>query len=115
MVNVCGRLIDEELLVKTNSVSYEDWLRFATFDLDTKVIKWPTMGKLVSVLESPSVDISEMRSLLSRRFLPNISGIRLNNLREITLAQFLTAEGALVQDPVAETFEVRLSILLLIF
>jgi len=97
LVNLCGRLLDETLRVDKSSVTYEDWLRYATFRLEADAADWPTMQKLMNVLKGSSSDVVEMRALLYRRFLPNAEGVPRSTLsaHENDIARFLTAEGAL--------------------
>ncbi len=108
LVNLCGRLLDETLRVDKSSVSYEDWLRYATFRLEADAADWPTMQKLMNVLKGSSSDVVEMRALLYRRFLPNSEGVPRSTLsaHENDFARFLTAEGALRYDATEAKYSV---------
>jgi len=68
------------------------------------------MQKLANLLKGSSPDVVEMRALLYRRFLPNPEGVPISTLsdRDNDIARFLTAEGALRNDPVQKTYSVRI-------
>jgi len=110
LVSLCGRLLDETLRVDKSSVTYEDWLRYATFRLEADAADWPTIQKLMNLLKGSSSDVVEMRALLYRRFLPNSEGVPRSSLiaHENDIARFLTAEGALRFDATKATYSVRI-------
>lgn len=104
LVNLCGRAMDGRW---TGNLSYKSWLEYATFQLQGDVLQWPTMAKMVATLQRKDGDVPVMRSLLARRFLPNMGGIVLSDPVEEALAKFLAAEGALLYDSAANSFQVR--------
>ena len=64
------------------------------------------MQKLVDILAGSTPEISEMRSLLYRRFLSNSGGVSGGDLssREDRLCRYLVAEGALLYDGTADIY-----------
>ena len=102
----CGKAIDETLLVGRNTITFDEWMRYATFQLIDDISMWPTMTKLISTLRSKEAHVVSSMQLLYRRFLPTATPVKLVSQDEIEFSKFLTAEGAL-RWCAANTFEVQ--------
>jgi len=100
-----------------STVTYEEWLQFATYHLADAMERWPTMIKVISTLRLPeklaksavemelSHLISACRLMLYQRFLPNSGPVQVDST-EIPLANFLAAEGVLSPDPLPPMFKI---------
>lgn len=91
----CGKAIDEILLHKESSITYEEWIRYATYKLSAAVSQYPTVKKLIDSLHRTDGKMKAARDLLYRRFLPNEHFVELYDSKERRLASFLASEGAL--------------------
>jgi hypothetical protein len=85
------------------SVSYEDWIRYASQTLIQELPVWSTMQKLVNTLKDPLSQSS--RTLLMTQFLPSNSSVTVNE-GETATARYLTAEGALINTKESQTYEI---------
>lgn len=102
-------MLDEQVRKGREQVSYEDWIRYATLDLEQELMNWPSMRKLVNTLGDPEDKYArEARQLLSRVFIPNGTvPVKVNLLaRDGDIAQFLAAEGALISTESAGVFQI---------
>lgn len=105
---MCGRFIDEPLRVGKSVVSYEDWIRFATFDLEEDAHRWLKFQRMNGILALTLHEASEIRSLLHLRFPSNSSRVTANTLssHEYRLCRLLVAEGVLQYDDQNEHYMV---------
>eukprot|EP01128_Nolandella_sp_AFSM9_P007604 TRINITY_DN421_c0_g1_i5.p1 TRINITY_DN421_c0_g1~~TRINITY_DN421_c0_g1_i5.p1 ORF type:complete len:618 (+),score=132.83 TRINITY_DN421_c0_g1_i5:76-1929(+) len=95
LVSRCGKAIDETLREDRSTVTYDEWLRYATFKLSTAVRRYPTLTKLIHTLQKTDEQLKAARELLYHRFLPNKHSVELYDSTERRLASFLASEGAL--------------------
>eukprot|EP01128_Nolandella_sp_AFSM9_P007600 TRINITY_DN421_c0_g1_i1.p1 TRINITY_DN421_c0_g1~~TRINITY_DN421_c0_g1_i1.p1 ORF type:complete len:618 (+),score=126.91 TRINITY_DN421_c0_g1_i1:76-1929(+) len=95
LVSRCGKAIDEVLLHKGSTVTYDEWIRYATFSLVKEFRDYPTLIKLIHTLRRTDDEMKNARELLYLRFLPNEGSVEISSPDKEPLAHFLTAEGAL--------------------
>ena len=108
LVSRCGKAIDETLREDRSTVTYEEWIRYATFKLSTAVRRYPTVTKLIDTLQRTDEKMKAAREFLYRRFLPNEHSVEIYDSTERRLASFLASEGAL-RHVTEEEYEVQSS------
>jgi hypothetical protein len=116
LVSSCGKHIDETLRQNRSSIEFDDWFKFAAFELEGRIRQWGTVQKLTDQLSLPEKHVLSLkekeivpkimsaRQLLYNSFLPNDHSIPVG-ATERPLARFLAAEGALIAMP-NDTFKV---------
>jgi hypothetical protein len=98
LVCLCGKAMDEVLLKDKAEITYETWIRYATFSLAGDMDRWPTMMKLSDTLSEENAEMEQCVDFLFRTFLKvdgNLEISRLYDVKERRFCQFLTSEGAL--------------------
>lgn len=116
LVSSCGKHIDETLRQHRSAIEFDDWFKFAAFELEGRIRQWGTVQKLTDQLALPEKHglsprekeilpkIISARQLLYYLFLPNEHPISVSDT-DRPLARYLAAEGALIASP-NDTFKV---------
>ena len=102
---LCGKAIDEYLLVKGEPVSLQRWQRFVVNELPECAFTWPTMRKMVDTLKDPDTQASPVhvevakkaRDLLLYGLLPAPGPVHVAE-SDIPLAEYLVSEGAAAKE-----------------
>lgn len=96
-------MIDEK---SADSISnYESWLKYAQSKLSDQVIEWPTMQKMVTTLKQKTIEMKQVHDLLRDLFLPNVISLVKMTDANLSKANYLAAEGALL-SVAASTFRI---------
>jgi len=105
LVSSCGKHIDETLTQNRSSIEFDDWFKFAAFELEGRIRQWGTVQKLTDQLSLPEKHvlgpkekeivpkIMSARQLLYNSFLPSEHPISVSDT-DRPLARYLAAEGA---------------------
>lgn len=104
MVCLCGLVIsnNKQSLLDRGEVSYRNWVTFPITQLYKEIFAYNTFRSMVKSLLRPEAE--DAVHLLRARFLGFPGNVTVFD-KEEDLADFLTAEGALVRpDPVSPTY-----------
>lgn len=116
LVSSCGKHIDETLRQNRSMIEFDDWFKFAAFELEGRIRQWGTVQKLTDQLSLPEKHVLSLkekeivpkimsaRQLLYNSFLTSEHPISVSDT-DRPLARFLAAEGALIASP-NDTFKV---------
>lgn len=94
LVNFCGKQLDEVLRSGKATVTFNDWIQFASSQLIRNAPIWGTMRKLVDGLKEQTKIAANARNLLVQRFFPSNDPVELET--DVSIGEYLAAEGALV-------------------
>ncbi len=118
-VDFCGKEMDETLLKGKSTISYEEWVQFATLRLDHRMRVWPTMQKMVNELALPEDTLAsakekeriplviEARKQLCSVYMATNQPVECGSEVDTRYARYLAAEGALVPVDGGVAFKMR--------
>jgi hypothetical protein len=118
-VDFCGKEMDETLLRGKSTISYNEWMRYATLELDKRMRVWPTMQKMINELSLPESirasakekeripHIREARKQLCSVYMATDSAVGCNSESDTRYARYLAAEGALSPVESGIAFKMR--------
>jgi hypothetical protein len=119
-VGFCGKEIDETLLRRKGTLySYEEWVQYATLELDNRLGIWPTMQRLLNELSLPESmrtsakekeripHVVEARKQLCSVYMATGQAVGWDSERDMRYARYLAAEGALSPVDGGVAFKMR--------